>query len=443
MVRERAPQGYNQGNIRKHGNQWQAVISYYDEFGKRTQKTKLLGIECDPEPEGSRGIKSSESGKGAAKAKAALKEWRDQLIAEEEERKAQASKPKHAKAADLTVYEYISKFIDQRAATGIVEQSTISDYRTTLRTCISFGAPAGIRDIPLRDLEPEHVRAWEALLVSPKPEGGGYSNNTVGKAHRLLKQVLKQAISDGVIERDPMRGIKPPKRERNRPNALDTTTAPKMLAYLNSMPRDTYVTIAARIAMLTGMRRGEVCGLKWSDVDLATGTAWVRRSVGEGEGGSYLKEPKTGKERDVTLPESLVSKLTEWRETQRAEYAAIGITNLAECYVIGTPKGYASPAMLSKLWHEIAKQSGIKGTEGRVPTFHDLRHTYATVAIASGIDVKTVSSMLGHSNAAMTLNIYASADPEAKRDAASKVDRALTKDTESGFRVYEKTGTED
>jgi hypothetical protein len=70
---------------------------------------------------------------------------------------------------------------------------------------------------------------------------------------------------------------------------------------------------------------------------------------------------------------------------------------------------------------------GLVGTQGRVPTFHDLRHTFATYAIAEGVDVKTVSSILGHSNAAMTLNIYASADPESKRAAAETIDEVMGK----------------
>ena len=90
-----------------------------------------------------------------------------------------------------------------------------------------------------------------------------------------------------------------------------------------------------------------------------------------------------------------------------------------------------APHTLSKGWKSIADSMGLVGTQGRRPTFHDLRHTFATYAISEGIDVKTVSSILGHSSAAMTLNIYASADPSSKRAAVETIDsvmgRRLTK----------------
>lgn len=81
--------------------------------------------------------------------------------------------------------------------------------------------------------------------------------------------------------------------------------------------------------------------------------------------------------------------------------------------------------MLSRGWKTLSDSMGLVGTQGRRPTFHDLRHTFATYAIAEGVDVKTVSSILGHSNAAMTLNIYASADTDAKLAAASTIEDVM------------------
>lgn len=83
------------------------------------------------------------------------------------------------------------------------------------------------------------------------------------------------------------------------------------------------------------------------------------------------------------------------------------------------------PHGLWRPWKALADSMGLVGTQGRRPTFHDLRHTFATFAIAEGIDVKTVSSIMGHANAAMTLNIYASADADAKRAAAMTIDEVM------------------
>jgi integrase len=119
---------------------------------------------------------------------------------------------------------------------------------------------------------------------------------------------------------------------------------------------------------------------------------------------------------------------------------AAGVTFPGQLYVTGRVDGsYQTPDMLSHEWHALSKAFGVRGTEGRIPTFHDLRHTFATCAIAEGVDVKTVSSILGHANAAMTLNVYASADPNAKRRAATTINAAMRR-TPATMEKLEKTG---
>lgn len=106
---------------------------------------------------------------------------------------------------------------------------------------------------------------------------------------------------------------------------------------------------------------------------------------------------------------------------------ALGESDISRLYVVGKDDGsYSNPIVISRQWTELAKALGIKGTEGTYPTLHDLRHTYAGASISAGVDVKTVSSNLGHSNAAMTLNVYATSDPKAKREAARKIDAVFT-----------------
>ncbi len=117
----------------------------------------------------------------------------------------------------------------------------------------------------------------------------------------------------------------------------------------------------------------------------------------------------------MALPATLVDALREWRRDPRS----------GEVYVVGRGDRWADPSVLGREWGVFAKLNGVRGTEGRLCTFHDLRHTWATAAVAAGIDIKTVSSNLGHANAAMTLNIYASADPEAKRRAAEVMDSVI------------------
>lgn len=107
--------------------------------------------------------------------------------------------------------------------------------------------------------------------------------------------------------------------------------------------------------------------------------------------------------------------------------AGVGMT--PDLFVLGRIDGtYMNPHTLWREWKAIAKSLGLVGTEGKTPVFHDLRHTFATVAIKSGADVKSVSSILGHANTAMTLNIYASEDPEAKRRTMERATQALAEE---------------
>ena len=111
-------------------------------------------------------------------------------------------------------------------------------------------------------------------------------------------------------------------------------------------------------------------------------------------------------------------------------------------FVLGNLGGdYYKPTQLGREWATISKNAGLIGNKGKRCTFHDLRHTFATLAVAERADIKSVSSILGHSNAAMTLNIYASSDPEAKRRTAALVDKAMERTPAEVIRF--KTGTED
>ena len=264
--------------------------------------------------------------------------------------------------------------------------------------------------MPIRRLTRKVAEDWEANLMNE------FSSVTVIKCHRLLKMVLDKAVAEEALRSNPLNGVKPPKKVAVHQgiNALDAKERARVVGILDPMVPSPMAT-AALISLFTGLRRGEVCGLKWSDVDLTRGVMWVRRSIGESEGGStYIKEPKTGESRDVAIPGRLADILKRRRASQPSG-----------CVWVVGDTDFMKPHTLTREWGAIVKNYRIKGVEGRLCTFHDLRHTWATAAVAGGIDIKTVSSNLGHANAAMTLNIYASADPDAKRRAAEKMNEII------------------
>lgn len=333
-----------------------------------------------------------------SEAKVLLAQWHADMNREAEEAEARAE-------SGVLVADLVRDHIDTAERSGVIEPSTVSGYRTSLRYIERMG------DVAVGDLDRESIERWEGELTE-----SGLSSSSVGKAHRLLKMVLTRAVDSDLIPKNPMALVKPPKRKPVHPgiNALDKATRDRVSELLSSM-RPCPLSVAALMSMYTGMRREEVCGLRWQDVDLDRGVLWVRQAIGVGHGRPYVKGSKTDRVRDIAIPATLERVLREWRG-----YQTPGCS-----YVIGDPMGFCDPYVITKGWGSLAKQFGIIGSEGRYCTFHDLRHTWATAAVAAGIDIKTVSSNLGHANAAMTLNIYASADPEAKRRAAEVMDGVI------------------
>lgn len=374
---------------------WRGVMYHYGADGKRHYKTKTF------KPDGKRA------------AYADYLAWCDK---EEEEAQRKQWQGDAATVAALLIPDYVSRFIKTKEATKSIEASTIRGYENSLRYIREEFAGTTVKD-----LKAKAVEEWLAKLT-----GRGYSSSTVGKAYRLLKQVLSDAVNNGVIMRNPLATVKPPKRGNKTQgiNALDADARAAMLDKMAALEL-TSTLVAAYLALYTGMRRGEVCGLQWRDLDEANRVIWIKRAIGDGKGGTYIKQPKTDKIRDVSLPDSLLAVLLDWKAKQREEFANNMATLRGDSYIIGDALGYFLPNRLTKEWNSIAKLLGVRGIEGRLPNFHDLRHTWATMFLASGGDVKTAASNLGHANAAMTLNIYASADPDAKRRAAEITEKAM------------------
>jgi len=343
-------------------------------------------------------------------AKAALITWR----AKEE---AAAAKDEESPKADSDLSEWVKSYIDGLEKSQAVEASTINGYRiswTHVRDDLADETVAGITAARCRE--------WETSMLSD----GNLSASTVRKAHRLLKAAMGQAVSDGIRPDNPLSDIRQPKLPFVRPNALDAESRRRLVEGLEGSP-ETATSMAVMLALYTGMREGEICGLMWRDVDLESRVLWVRRSIGRGEHETYVKATKTNRDRDIPLGDTLTRHLAAWKATYKKRCADDKVLfEPAKLYVIGRTDGsFENPTVLGREWRASSKLLGLTGTEGRRVTFHDLRHSFATAAISAGIDVKTVSSILGHANAAMTLNIYASADPTAKAAAAGPIDEAI------------------
>ena len=367
------------------------------------------------------------------KAAAAAMEWRDSLILEAARREYEEEAARHP-------HWMVPDYADRVIALSPANPTTKDHYRVYLRR---------IRErfdgIAVDELTAEMVADWIQSM-----EDEGLAAATIVHAHALLSQVMRYAVEeDELIARNPCkkRAARPPKRTHKEPNALGASERGRLLDYLETAPYRP-VRLAAYISILTSMRLGEVCGLRWKDVDLDRGIIHVRNSVGIAQGGTYQKPPKTGASiRDIPVAAQLSDALKSHRADMWNDYHALtkpeddsaellaldDSTRFGELFVIGNVAGeYANPTVISKQWASLADTLELVGTQNRKPTFHDLRHTFITAAITdASADVKTVASMAGHSKVSHTLDIYASADPDAKARLAATIDEITRAEKEA------------
>lgn len=383
---------YTSVQVFPHRNgRWRAQVKYKDGSGKWRNKSKVLEAT------------------GIRAAKHEAEAWRDEL-----EHSAQQEAPSADNLGD--VGEFVDHYIDSLAQSRSVEKSTIAPYRFMQKHIAD-----GLGHIQAKDLNLDAAQEWVNAMTTQ------YASSTVRKALNLLKAAYKDAVRRNILPYSPVDAVKAPKLRKPEPNALDRSQYERLISYLD-VAVGTPVNLAIKLAIFTGMREQEICGLRWRDVNLQEAELHVRNVIGRNGGKTYEKQPKTdGSRRDIPLSEELVADLSTRYDDMARECAEIGIPLTQDHYVLGRVDGkYMAPHSLWRDWKAIAKSLGLVGCEGKLPTFHDLRHTFATVAISSGSDVKSVSSILGHSNAAMTLNVYASADAEAKRRAMERTARALS-----------------
>lgn len=382
---------------------YRGQMAHRDENGKRILKRVTL------------------KSKGKRAATAEFEQW-----CTEEEAKAQANAGRGEyglSIADTPIADYIEQFIGIKESSGAIEPSTASDYRNSNKRIRKAFPNTRVSEVNSLD-----VQQWEADMLA-----NNLSSSTVGKCHRILKEALTYAVLHDAINKNPLDLVKPPRRENKKEgiNALDEPKYNLALDKLNGL-KLTPVIMAAHIALQAGLRRAEVCGLQWRDIDFNRHTLSVKRSIGIKKGGAYVKVPKTRKGREVYMTKTLESLLMKWKEQQRERFSESLATLHGDSFVIGYPAGYKddsakwyNPTRLTKEWKALAETFDIEGVESRNLTFHDLRHTHATIAIANGADVKSVSSQLGHANASQTLDIYASACPDALRREAEIMESAI------------------
>ena len=264
----------------------------------------------------------------------------------------------------------------------------------------------GLGDILLSELTESKVGAFleeRRHFGSHRPESPDYpglSQDTIRHIHRLLQQCMDQAVRDGLMTDNPARAFHYSKPKKVNANVL---TPLEMEDYLDAAERLGYLPMFL-LALTVGLRQGELIALKWSDLNVKERTLTIseQRSAERRELVEY-----GGETRVIILTPEVVALLLE-------EHAKHPNSPLMFMHP-ATLKPF-SPQMVRRMHKEIIKEAGLDHIR-----FTDLRHTFATMAISSGVDVKTLSSMLGHYSAGFTLDTYTHITNDMQRGAAEKI----------------------
>jgi integrase len=268
--------------------------------------------------------------------------------------------------------------------------------------------------IRLRDLKPEQVRR-----LYRKKLDSGLSNRTVQLIHTTLRKALQQALSDGILPRNVCDAVKAPRRVRKEMRPL---TPEQARTFLETAKCDRLQALYV-LAITTGLREGELLGLRWADVDLEGGKLRVLRQLTRTKRGLSFTAPKRGRTRVVRLTDTAVAILKTHKTAQNEERLKAGSLwqdhDLVLTSTIGTPVDVGN--LTYRSFRPLLKRAGLPRIR-----IHDLRHTAATLMLGRGVHPKIVQEMLGHSTITQTMDTYSHVLPDMQDQAVSAIESALT-----------------
>lgn len=292
-----------------------------------------------------------------------------------------------------TVSDLLDQWLDLFA--DELSPTTLREYRRLVARRIK---PA-LGETPLIKLTTPQLDAFYLALS----RDAGLSPASVRQIHAIVRRALRQAVRWGWVEHNV--AINTAKPRMRRP-AITPPSVDKMHELLRDA--DAYSApfgVFVRVAVATGMRRGELCGLRWRDVELDRSRIRVNQAVVAAASGTHVKSPKSGAVRSVTIDPQTCDLVAAHGSAMTARAAATGLMLVEDSYVFShEPDG-------SRPWHPDSVTAVFRNLASNRGTvrLHDLRHAHATQLLAKGVEIVAVSSRLGHANTSTTLNVYAHA----------------------------------
>lgn len=311
----------------------------------------------------------------------------------------------------MTLGEWLDKWLTEYV-TFTVRESTLESYRDLANNQIKrFIGDKRLSALKTVDIQKLYNKVKTEGRVREHPIlGYTLSDSMVRKVHMLLHQALDAAVREHLIPNNPTNGTTIPKCNYAEKQILCDS---QLDTFLETIKTEEYWHDFFYVEIMTGLRRGEICGLKWSDLNIDTRKLRVQRSVSMKKGGVVnIGETKTDKGiRSITLPQSVIEMLRTRQKTAISEWI---FPNLFH------PEYPISPAAAYRKLKAILKRAELP-----MIRFHDLRHTFATHAMQGGVDAKTLSSILGHTNASFTLDTYTHVTADMQQNASEVVSNMM------------------
>lgn len=316
--------------------------------------------------------------------------------------------------AQFTEEIYLKNYIN------FLSPSTIRYYKNIYFNSNSYGLKNYFGSAKLRQIETIHIQEWINFAsnhLQPKS-----IKNFIG----LLNQIFTLAVQEKIIQREanPMLGKLNMPRIMKKPVEAYTLEEINLLLNLAENDINPNIKLVIFLATLSGIRRGELVALRWENVNLKDGYIFIKESRVKAEKGSCIKSPKTSAGvRKIYIPQKLIDILLEYERKYKTNKFKLGKDYKDLGYVLckenGEPFGLCG---ISNMYQRFMQRNSDKI---RYLKFHGLRHSYASILIEQGENPKTVQHNLGHSNVALTLDVYSHSYENAQRNAAQKLDESI------------------
>jgi len=277
---------------------------------------------------------------------------------------------------------------------------------------------AGLGDIWLQKLTPQQVQSFLTKKLAD-----GLSPKYVREMLGVLRLALNNAVKWGYLSRNVCELVTRPRVPKHEIAPLTLEQARRFRQHIQGHRYEVLITMA----VVTGMRRGELLSLRWSDIDFQRNILQVLHTVDRFAGHGYVEgEPKSAAGvRSIRLPAFLVDMLKQHRAEQLVRKSRVKIWEERDLVFPNSRGGYLHPNHLGEAFRTLLEQAGLPAIR-----FHDLRHSAATILLSMGVNIKVIQEMLGHSDISITLRVYGHLLPSMQQEAVDKWEGAFEKQQE-------------